>query len=95
MDSVATGSTAEISAPKRSGSIGLDVSMRANPCVRRRGEIMRKHVKNRRGNATYPFYCCTAHNPIPVLQRAIVNRTYGIHKTLLRYLVYIQPFFIF
>ena len=33
MDRVATGSTAEISAPNRSGSIGLDVSMRANPCI--------------------------------------------------------------
>lgn len=32
MDRVATGSTAEINAPKRSGSIGLDVSIRANPC---------------------------------------------------------------
>lgn len=33
MDRVATGSTAEIKAPKRRGSIGLDVSIRANPCA--------------------------------------------------------------
>lgn len=33
IDKVATGSTAEIKAPKRRGSMGFDVSMRANPYV--------------------------------------------------------------
>lgn len=35
IDKVATGSTAEIKAPNRSGSIGLEVSIRASPCSAR------------------------------------------------------------